>query len=191
MGEGSRYNWHICITNGAYNGLIMIPPSRYDYEAMSIPFIIRVKDRVKEWREKTWEYIWPVLIFLLSPFLWIARLFLSIYVRVYIRFFAIRRASDRATCPACGIRMPHKMAYDGLFERLIHTCARCNADWPEAPVLPADKWRVARPDSLIQARRPDVPEIPWGTSSPEPVSMTTTNGSSTNGTVPKVEIKVN
>jgi hypothetical protein len=159
----------------------MIPPSRYDY-VVPIPFTLRVK----EFWAKVWEYVWPVLLFLLSPFLWFARLFLSVYIRIYIRFFAIRKVSNKAMCPACGCRKKHEVVYDAIFERLLHTCARCHANWPEAPVVSTDKWKVFHEPMAVQ--RPEVPDVPWATSSPEQVSLTTVNGTKP---VPKVEIKVN
>ena len=94
-----------------------------------------------------WEKTWPILITLLTPFLFVGRVILTLVFRVYMRVFRNPKISQQEKCPGCGIEKTHKIEYSAAIERILHTCGLCGAVWPSMPVRPADRWRIA-PEQL-------------------------------------------
>ncbi len=75
-------------------------------------------------------------------------------MRWYIQYFVA--VSDKAKCPACGVRTQHKMRYEAVYRAVIHTCARCTAQWGEQAVVKTEQWQV---DAILSAPESKTPAL--------------------------------
>jgi hypothetical protein len=96
--------------------------------------------------------VWDLLLRCLSPLLFILKWFITAVVVVRLRLRGPYVQSARARCPACGISKKHDMHYAEDYEAVIHTCARCKAEFGIRTVIAPSRWRVVR------AQRRDEPE---------------------------------
>src|SRR5277367_1006950 len=90
-----------------------------------------------------------VVLFLLSPFLYIGKQLLTITLWVYVRSQE-KVMSVAAKCPACGVRSPHEIRYAEDYECVIHTCARCKAEYGLPTVVPVTRWRISRRPGKVE-----------------------------------------
>lgn len=66
---------------------------------------------------------------------------LTLYLtRLRVRYFV--QVSEKAKCPACGIRAEHRIAWADEYQAVMHECARCKAHWGERPVVRLEAWQV-------------------------------------------------
>jgi hypothetical protein len=105
------------------------------------------------WWSKIWSLLWPKLIWILTPILFIGRLLIVCYFRTYARLFTDEVVNDQAKCPACGLRAQHKIKYVPDYEKVFHQCGRCDAEWGEKTIQPPEKWRVIHPIPEKKDRR--------------------------------------
>jgi len=90
------------------------------------------------------EELYPVLLIVLTPFLFCIRWTLVAYQLAYVRTIGDIKVSNSLKCPACGIRQEHKMTFSETYQALIHQCARCSAEFASPPVVAAEKWHIER-----------------------------------------------
>jgi len=91
---------------------------------------------------KMWDKVWPILVLVLSPALFICRIIVVSYLRWYAYTFLDRQVNPRAKCPSCGIKQGHVIQYSRDYEAVIHVCGQCKAEWAEPTVLPVERWRI-------------------------------------------------
>lgn len=63
---------------------------------------------------------------------------LKFLTKLYVRYFV--QSDSHAKCPACGIRKKHDVHWNEALRMVLHTCARCGANWGEQPIVQADLW---------------------------------------------------
>jgi len=90
----------------------------------------------------TWEVLLPYLLIALTPFLYVINKATSLYIWIVLKWLTDPKIDLKAKCPACGHRQDHKLEYNPQYECIIHTCSRCFAEWGQAPVVSASRWKV-------------------------------------------------
>lgn len=70
---------------------------------------------------------------------WHNRLTVAIAKR-RIHYFV--EVSEKAKCPACGIRAKHQIAWSDVYQAVMHECSRCKAHWSERPIVKHEAWHV-------------------------------------------------
>lgn len=93
-----------------------------------------------------------VVLALLTPLLYLVKLTLTAALWVYLRFIHDASMSSRERCPACGVKQEHEMHYAEDYERVIHVCARCKAEYGLPTVIPVGRWRISRPPEEGEGR---------------------------------------
>lgn len=68
-----------------------------------------------------------------------ARLILQ-FVRLRVHYFV--EVSEKAKCPACGVRAKHRIVWSDTYQAVMHECERCKAQWGEPPVAKLESWHV-------------------------------------------------
>lgn len=61
-------------------------------------------------------------------------------LRLRIHYFA--QVSEKAKCPACGVRAQHKIQWADMYQAVMHECGRCKAHWGEKPLVKLEAWFV-------------------------------------------------
>jgi len=99
---------------------------------------------MNEHAKKTWTKVWPILLVILTPFLLIARMCIAGYYILYARLILDVIVSSHSKCPSCGTRQEHKIQFSRGYNKVIHQCPRCSAEWGEDPVLPVERWQIVQ-----------------------------------------------
>lgn len=96
------------------------------------------------WKRITENYLWTVLFFLLSPFLFLARSAVKglLLIQVFRRTRQ-KRTDPKMMCPGCGWRTGHEFKYDAYLKAIVHECPRCKANWCSPTFKVAEEWDVS------------------------------------------------
>ena len=114
---------------------------------------VSLKEKTGKLLTSVWNRVWPALLFLLSPLLYVGRLFITLYGIVIARTIGDAQISLRAKCPACGCRELHKIMFHRDYNKVIHGCARCGSEWGEDPIVPVTRWLIVRQEEPKNDRR--------------------------------------
>jgi len=93
---------------------------------------------------------WDVLLVVLTPGLFLYRQILTFVLWIDVRYIHDRKISHFAKCPGCGVREYHEYQMSEDYERVIHSCKNCKAEWGEKPVVPYSRWKISRQQEIKQ-----------------------------------------
>lgn len=56
--------------------------------------------------------------------------------------FYLYRVTGKEKCPGCGSRQKHVFKFNPVYQKVIHRCAVCEAEWGQMPIVIADQWVI-------------------------------------------------
>ncbi len=72
----------------------------------------------------------------------LSRLIRALYAQFPWLLAVNRRKIDiSAKCPACGVVKAHVIKWNPITRLVVHTCARCAADFAQEPIIKVNVWQ--------------------------------------------------